>query len=324
MVQCEGFKDLVEVLEPRYTMVSRQKLQHKLIPNKVSEIVTKIKSSIQNTNFCSLTLDIWSSRRMHGYLGVTCRSVGKLSHIFLLVSNCLDLTMLKIFLLSIIDEFDIELKVFKVVTDSASNMKKAFQVSLPEFALDSEEEDEDDGAAEIEESLESSEISEDIFDTVPERISCFAHTLQLSIKDSINASQQATKAIAKVAKIVNHIKKSTKSTEMLESLFHKMLVSKNETRWNSQLKMVRRAIELDTNEVIAKRELHLSNHEKSILQEFVDIFEPFEDATDILQGENYVSICLVIPTYIGLMKGLQRLKKAPNTLVFSLQVLSIL
>ena len=92
----------------------------------------------------------------------------------------------------VIDEFDIELEVFKVVTDSASNMKKAFQVSLPEFALDSEEEDEDDGAADIEESLESSEISEDIFDTVPERISCFAHTLQLSINNSINPLRAAT------------------------------------------------------------------------------------------------------------------------------------
>ena len=139
-------------------------------------------------------------------------------------------------------------------------------------------------------------------DIVPNRVSCFAHTLQLCVKDGISASQQVTKVIAKVAKIVNHVKKSTKTTEKLDSFFHKALISKNETRWNSQLKMVRRVIELDVNEVVEKRELHLSSHEKNIIREFVEIFEPFEDATDILQGVKYASICLAIPSYLGLMK----------------------
>lgn len=70
----------------------------------------------------------------------------------------------------------------------------------------------------------------DVLDNL-ERISCFTHTLQLCIKDGINASRQVTKAIAKVAHIiVNHVKKSTKATKKLESLFKKTLISKNETR----------------------------------------------------------------------------------------------
>ena len=96
---------------------------------------------------------------------------------------------------------------------------------------------------------------------------------------------------------------------MLESLFHKTLVSKNETRLNSQLKMVRRVIELDVNEVVEKREFHLTVHEKNILQEFVEIFQPFENATDIVQGEKYASICLVIPSYFELIKNLSEVKK---------------
>ena len=92
----------------------------------------------------------------------------------------------------------------------------------------------------------------DVLDNL-ERISCFTHTLQLCIKDGINASRQVTKAIAKVAHIVNHVKKSTKATEKLESLFKKTLISKNETRWNSQLKMIRRAIKVDVNGVVEKR-----------------------------------------------------------------------
>ena len=39
--------------------------------------------------------------------------------------------------------------------------------------------------------------------------------------------------------------------------------------------MVRRAIEVDVNEVVEKREFHLSAHEKSILREFLQILQPF-------------------------------------------------
>lgn len=87
----------------------------------------------------------------------------------------------------------------------------------------------------------------------PEHISCFAHMLQLCVKDGINASRQVARAIAKVVRIVNHVKKSAKATEKFESLFDKVLISKNETR-NLQLKMVQRAIEIDVNEALEKRE----------------------------------------------------------------------
>ena len=152
----------------------------------------------------------------------------------------------------------------------------------------------------------------DVLQLVPdglERISCFAHTLQLCVKDGINASRQVTRAIAKVANIVNNVKKSTKATEKFKSLFDKVLISKNETRWNLQLKMVQRAIEIDVNKALEKKEFQLSSHGKSILRKFVQILEPFEDATDILQGQKYASICLVIPTFIGLKTNLEKAKQ---------------
>ena len=42
--------------------------------------------------------------------------------------------------------------------------------------------------------------------------------------------------------------------------------------------MVRKAIEVNVNEVVEKRDLHLSSHEKNMLCEFIDLFEPLEDA----------------------------------------------
>ena len=115
---------------------------------------------------------------------------------------------------------------------------------------------------------------------VPDRVSCFVHTLQLCVKDGLKASTQLTLTINKVAQIVNHIKNSTSATEKLEQHFGKTLISKNDTRWNSQLKIVWRLLEAELDEVIEKGELRLNGHEKNLLREFVEIFEPFEEATD--------------------------------------------
>ena len=92
---------------------------------------------------------------------------------------------------------------------------------------------------------------------IPQRVSCFAHTLQLTVKDGLKASSEISKVLTKAARIVNHVKKSTVATEKIERLYGKTLVSKNETRWNSQLKTVRRLIEIDVDKVVDRRELHL-------------------------------------------------------------------
>jgi len=77
-----------------------------------------------------------------------------------------------------------------------------------------------------------------ITEKIPHQVSCFAHTLQLCVRDGLTASARLTSSINKVARIVNHVKKSTIATKKLKSLSAKMLISRNETRWNSQLKMV--------------------------------------------------------------------------------------
>ena len=130
IVESEGFKDLLEVLDPRYTIVSRQHLQYSLIPKQVSETAAKIKLSLQDTSFCSVTLDIWSSRRMHAYLGVTCHILVNWEIVSYLLA-CRQIfgahtgeNILADFE-DIAGDFQIKQKIFKAITDNASNMKKA-------------------------------------------------------------------------------------------------------------------------------------------------------------------------------------------------------
>lgn len=76
----------------------------------------------------------------------------------------------------ICSEFDVS--VLFAVTDNASNMRKAFQVTL---------EDETDATVDADEFWEGGISADDVLlassDTV--RLSCFAHTLQLCVSDGI-------------------------------------------------------------------------------------------------------------------------------------------
>ena len=48
---------------------------------------------------------------------------------------------------------------------------------------------------------------------IPQRVSCFTHTLQLSIKDGLNCCRQLTSILAKASRVVNHVRKSKIATE---------------------------------------------------------------------------------------------------------------
>ena len=263
IVECEGFRDLLSLIEPWYRMVSRDHIQRKLLPQFKSKVEKAIMTMLQEAESCSVTTDVWSSHRMHAYLGVTCHFITRSWHLESVLLSCCHLqgqhTGVNILaeFEEAVEKFNILQRLFRVVTDNASNMLKAFpeSVSLPGFDIDDEDDVDVDDTSSC--SDEENEI-DDFNDTslIPKRISCFVHTLQLCVKDSLaSPSSIVTKVIAKAAKVVNHIKKSTLTTDKMETLFGKTVVSRNETRWNSQLKMIQRLVQVNTDEVVEKPEL---------------------------------------------------------------------
>ena len=316
IVEREGFRDFVNVLEPRYTIVSRKHLQQTLLPSCHVKVEEAIRSALMEIDTCSLTLDIWSSRRMHAYLGITCHFVTKEWEVLSLLISCSQLhghhtgeNILSEFE-EVVSRAGISLKVYRVVTDNASNVRKAFE-SLPGFDIEKDSDDEDDQMEESEDSdvdvMQLDQIE------IPQRVPCFAHTLQLAINDGLKSCRSISSIVTKASRIVNHVRKSTIATEKMEALYGKTLVAKNETRWNSQLKMVRRIVEVDVDKVVEKRELSLTSYEKAVLRELVEVLEPFEEATDILQGDKYSSISLVIPSLLGLKRHLNDLNTRHST-----------
>ncbi len=83
---------------------------------------------------------------------------------------------------------------------------------------------------------------------VSEHLPCFAHMLQLVIKDGFKQAGNITKVVSKCSTIVSHVKKSTHATELLES--EKRLKSATTTRWNSQLHMIRSILRISEGVVL--------------------------------------------------------------------------
>ena len=136
--------------------------------------------------------------------------------------------------------------------------------------------------------------------------SCFAHVLQLVIKDGFKASNTTARILKKCSKIVKFVKKSTLATEILEN--ENKLQIANQTRWNSQLKMVRSILTIPVEKLNMLNTSMLTLYERNVLNEVLDILSPFEEATDLAQLDNHVNAGFLITCIIGLKFKLDNLR----------------
>ena len=98
---------------------------------------------------------------------------------------------------------------------SAANVVKAF--SLPGFTEVSNEECSDSEDDCVDNSLEDVEDRDKIYYDLYEicqHVPCFAHTLQLVIKDGFKQAGNINNVISKVSTIVSHVKKSIHAAEV--------------------------------------------------------------------------------------------------------------
>ena len=51
---------------------------------------------------------------------------------------------------------------------------------------------------------------------IPTHHPCLSHTLQLIVKDGLNKADQINRVLAKISKLVNHVRHSTMASELFE------------------------------------------------------------------------------------------------------------
>ena len=182
-------------------------------------------------------------------------------------------------------------------------MLKAF--SLPGF-VDTDDQDPDEP-----DHTTDDDPSDTAFDDLPDNMSCFAHTLQLVVKDGLKSVDQVNKVLRKTSTIVSSVRQSTHATDILGE--HRLQAA-NPTRWNSQLMMITSVLRVSEEKLYSlDLPTKLTQYDRNILTEACDILAPFEEVTDLVQRDKTVSASLIIPPILGLTSQLGSIQAKYHT-----------
>ena len=228
IVEREAFRKFVATMHPKYKLPCRSQITSSMLPALRDQTREHVRSELSKAQKVALTMDIWTDRRMHSYLALT-------AHTFVQCSSGTALLVFQSFkgkhtgvriaevLDQVIEDHDLKEKVDMVVTDNASNMRKAFAVAQ-EFDLEDDEDsvefpDVDDETAWNElDGGDAAEVNNVIQRRSLVRLSCFAHSLQLTVKDGLKANTSRL-VMAKCSKLASMVHQSALFRESFERKF---------------------------------------------------------------------------------------------------------
>ncbi|XP_070072653.1 zinc finger BED domain-containing protein 4-like [Drosophila takahashii] len=218
MVDDDGFRDLIQNMDPKYRMPSRTYFRDIMLPKLYNELRKDLECELEGVPYVAITTDGWTSRANEAYITVTCHFVNKK---FELVSAALSTANLVTptnhsavniadTLRQILNEWDLLHKVVTIVTDNDVTMKKACQhLEITHFP-------------------------------------CFAHTINLLVQEILKM-EIIRPILTKCKAVVAFIKRS--STAMAKFREAQMvtdplgLVQEVPTRWNSAFQMIERILQ---------------------------------------------------------------------------------
>nr|XP_020464748.1 zinc finger BED domain-containing protein 1-like [Monopterus albus] len=283
LVEDDGFRNFVRTLDPRYKIPSRKTMMQGKLPVLYDDCCTKVRKALHGVENV-LTTDMWTSRATEAYLTVSCHIIDETWQMpgcvleTCSVSGGHTADSICSILTRIAEEWGITTKILAVITDNGANMvaavRKAGWAHYP----------------------------------------CFAHTLNLVVKDSFKSQPELLEIQQKSSAIVAFFHHSTKAADKLKDIQkqqsfpeHK-LIQAIETRWNSVFYMWERLSEQREAVTTAlcllgKSSLCLSEEEWSVIRFSIDALRPFEEATRDISTEKHVSVSKVIPLVSLLLKS---------------------
>lgn len=170
----------------------------------------------------------------------------------------------------------------------------------------------DDVQPEELEAIDIAEFEEDE-DSPGFRLSCFLHSLQLCVRDGIKNTSFMSKALEKCRALNKFSHKSNKMADALDQL--KKTISKATiTRWNSDYLLVKSILSIgkcDLDVIVTHMEnpVKFTTNEMNILNELLDVLEPFYDICIKCQSETVITASLVVPAVTHLLAHLREAKK---------------
>lgn len=176
--------------------------------------------------------------------------------------------------------------------------------------------------------------------TAEHHVRCFGHILNLSAKDALAVVEEELSGIRNYLKVIMG---SPKRLQQLKEDFTEQggrnyvkPILDVPTRWNSTVNMIERAMRLKLGLVVTMEAMYFesvsryysktnyrtkrSNEERHFLvtdehwkhfQVVCDLLEPLRDATEVLSGQHYPTLSMVVPIYNILLTHLEA-KCKPN------------
>ncbi|KAK6483662.1 zinc finger BED domain-containing protein 4-like [Huso huso] len=317
LVQSSLFYAFMQETQPAYNIPSRQHFVHSLLREQHTLLHNKLQEHVKSAQSVCLTVALRSGKKASAYMGVTGHMI--INYALKTVLFACKRVKGKHTADSILKHYEqtvaaynMSSKIASVVMDNTSNVGQA--CDLPGFLPQAQASQD---SSDSESDLDGDSVSDDsLLESLPQHESCFAHSLQLVVRDGLKSSTQTTKVLAKVSSIVAHIRESTTATDLLEE--QPKTQAANATRWNSQLKRARSVLSIDKEKLDSLDTAPLTARDRLILKDFISIMTPFEEVEDRIQGDRVVTASLVIPSIRGIKRHLRSPSEYNSKLVTAL------
>lgn len=291
IVKDDGFREFVNLLDPRYVLPCPDTLKNKLLKEQYLKTFSKLFTILSGIKYVGITTDIWTSTATESYICVSCHFIDQEFNLKRAILSTKQLEKnhtsenIAQALREIFEEWKIYDKITCIVTDNAASMLKACELLRKK------------------------------------NLPCFAHTLNLAVQENFKIPD-VQNVIKKCKEIAHFFKASCIASEKFkeeqkqlwkgtpnESKEPYKLLQEVATRWNSCYFMIKRI--LKTTDALNSVLLKLRNSPSPLtlddlllLNDIEKSLSIFQDATEKISGYKYVTISLIIPITHGIYNNL--------------------
>ena len=344
VVDQDDFVEFILALRPEYPLPARNTVRAKILERWAGEkkkVRMKLAQELFGTR-CGVTTDMWTSAAKRGYMVITLHYIDEewvMKSVIIAFKRVLyphSGDRLGVHFIEAVKEMDPVLlcSIWAVTADNASNnptMIDYINSNLDQEVNKCMEESTADeaSAAQSDDPWTLSGGSDVQFVFL---IACFAHTIQLAIKEGLKQCKKLDAAIGRFRDLAKKISDSPKLLEALLAVCSSLKIKYNsidldvETRWNSTWKMLsdiislRRALEELLRRIRGRHEGYTdfciaptSNLAEEIpreswcaVEDFCKFLNPFKEATVLMSGSMYPTLGLAVPVFFMIQQHVKR------------------
>uniref|UniRef100_A0A087Y3Q6 Uncharacterized protein n=1 Tax=Poecilia formosa TaxID=48698 RepID=A0A087Y3Q6_POEFO len=284
VVENAGFRRMVNAMEPRYQIPTREHLTKVCVPRLYAQTKAHVKASIDSAERVALTCNGWTSRTTEAYVTIKTHFINEEWELVNYVLQTMDKPEshtgqnLAEHLRKALTEWGITEKDPVIVTDNASNMSIA--------------------AAEAAFSL---------------HVKCYAHTLNLAAQRALKVTAVA-RLLGRVRRIVSFFRRSTtgshilKEKQMFLRLPQHKLMTDVVTRLLSDHHLHVEATETDnflTQLLFALQMTRICAPDVTTAEDVVSALKPMKEASQYMSKEKIPSPSVIAPLQDTLLNGLK-------------------